>query len=56
MDKRIVQNTLNFLLSDRMTFKGSDTLPLVEIVRELQQELDHGTETNPQSGPPETTG
>jgi hypothetical protein len=54
MQKRIAQNALNFLLSDRMTYKGSDTLPLVEIVRELQQELDHGTESNPQSGSSET--
>ena len=56
MDQRIAQNALNFLLSDRMTYKGGDTLPLVEIVRELQHELDHGTESNPPSGSSEATG
>jgi hypothetical protein len=53
MTPRIAQNTLNFLLSDRMTFKGSDTLPLVEIIRELQQELNNGATTDPQGGPAE---
>ena len=51
MDQRIAQNALNFLLSDRMTYKGPDTLPLVEIVRALQIEAENGTTTNPQSGP-----
>jgi hypothetical protein len=50
MDKRIAQNALNFLLSDRMTYKGPDALPLVEIIRELQKELDHGNTSHPQSG------
>jgi hypothetical protein len=54
MDKRIAQNALNFLLSDRMTYKGPDTLPLVEIVRELQKEVEHGNPTNPQSGSDQT--
>lgn len=36
MDKRIAQNALNFFYSDRFTFKGTDFLPLVEVVRELQ--------------------
>jgi hypothetical protein len=50
MDARIAQNALNFLLSDRMTYKGPDTLALVEIVSELRKEVDHGTAPNPQGG------
>jgi len=50
MDSRVAQNALNFILSDRFTFKGTDTLPLVEIITHLQKELDHGAEGNPQSG------
>lgn len=50
MDKRIVQNALNFLLSKRLTFSGEDFLPLAEIVRELQAQLDSndGTTTDSQ--------
>lgn len=46
MDKRVAQNALNFLLSDRFTFNGEDFLPLTEIVRELQVILNDGAETN----------
>lgn len=52
MDKRIVQNALNFFLSDRFSFKGTDTLPLVEIIRELQAQLGDGRETDTQDGAP----
>lgn len=44
MDKRIAQNALNYFLSDKFSFKGSDFLPLAEIVRELQGEIGGGTE------------
>ena len=46
MDKRIAQNALNFILSDRFTFSGEDFLPLVEIVRELQAGI-NGPAENP---------
>lgn len=47
MDKRIATNALNFFLSDRFTFSGKDFLPLAEIIRELQAELD-GSEDDTQ--------
>ena len=52
MDKRIAQNALNFILSKRFTFDGEDLLPLVEVVRELQADL-NGPETDGEGGPPE---
>jgi hypothetical protein len=54
MDTRIAQNALNFILSDRMTLKGSDVLPLVEIVNALQQEVQNGPTPNPQDGSDQT--
>ena len=50
MDKRKTQNVLNFLLSDRFTFKGTDTLALLECVVELQREIANGDQANPQDG------
>ena len=50
MDKRIAQNALNFLLSERFTYTGPDFLPLVEVVRELQARLDNGAETDQTGG------
>ena len=52
MDKRIAQNALNFFLSDRFTFKGTDAMPFIEIIRELQAALGDGPETNTQDGAP----
>ena len=54
MDKRIAQNALNFILSDRMSFKGTDALPLFEVINGLQQEVQDGLTTNPQDGPDQT--
>jgi len=54
VDKRIAQNALNFLLSDRFTYKGPDTLPLVEIVRELTTAIGDGATTNTEGGAPKT--
>lgn len=54
MDSRVARNTINFLLSDRLTFSGADYLPLTEIINALQQELDDGRQSNPPSGSPET--
>ena len=54
MDKRIAQNVLNFILSDRFTFKGTDVPPLLEIIRELQAHLGDGQPQDSQGGnPPE---
>jgi len=50
MNKRSAQNALNILLSDRVTFKGTDFPVLLEVVRDLQGDLDNGNETNAQSG------
>ncbi len=50
MDKRIVQNGINFILSKRMNFTGEDFLPLAEFVRELQTELTNGTAQDTQGG------
>lgn len=50
MDKRIAQNGLNFILSERLTFSGTDFIPLAELVRELQAEIVNGTTANTQSG------
>ena len=50
MDKRIVQNAINFLLSDRLTFSGEDFLPLAEIIRELQAVVGNGGKEPSQSG------
>ena len=52
MDKRIAQNNLNFLLSDKFSFNGTDFFPLLEIVRELQAVINDGPEPaqNPQDG------
>ena len=47
MDKRIAQNALNFILSDRFSFNGGDFLPLVEIVCELQAVVNGQTENQP---------
>ena len=50
MDKRVAQNGLNLILSERMNFSGADFIPLAEFVRELQTEIQHGTAQDPQSG------
>ena len=50
MDKRIAQNVLNFILSDRFTFQGTDVPPLLEIIRELQAHLSDGAAQDSQSG------
>lgn len=50
MDKRIAQNGLNFILSERLTFSGTDFIPLAEFVRELQAEIINGAKANTQSG------
>jgi len=50
MDKRVAQNALNFILSKRLTFSGEDFLPLAEVVRELQAELDNGAKANTPGG------
>jgi hypothetical protein len=49
VDNRVVKNALNFILSKRFKFNGEDFLPLAEVVRELQAELD-GPEDNTQGG------
>ena len=49
MDKRIAQNALNFFYSDRFDFKGTDFLPLVEVVRELQA-LANGSKSDTSNG------
>ena len=50
MDKRIAQNGLNFILSDRLTFSGTDFLPLAEFVRDLQAEIINVAAQDSQSG------
>lgn len=50
MDKRVAQNVLNFLLSDRFSFKGTDIPPLLESINALQKEINDGGTSNPQSG------
>ena len=50
MDTRVAQKALNFFLSDRFTFKGTDALPLLEIVTRLQQEINNGPTTDTQGG------
>ena len=49
MDKRLAQNALNFFLSDRFSYKGTDFMPLVEVVRELQAIIG-GSETDTSGG------
>jgi len=50
MDKRIAQNNLNFLLSKRISYEGTDIMPLIEIIRELQTEIGDGQTAYEQSG------
>lgn len=50
MDKRIAQNIQNFLLSDRFTYKGNDTLAVLEAIRELQKVIGDGRTDNAQGG------
>lgn len=55
MDKRVIQNTLNFLLSDRIKYSGTDIGPLLEIIRVFQTEINNdGTKTDLEGGAPET--
>lgn len=49
MDNRIAQNALNFFLSKKFTYDGTDFMALVEIVRELQATINESAE-NPQGG------
>lgn len=56
MNKRIAQNALNFILSDRFTFTGEDLLPAVEVVRELQVFLADGNQANSEGGAPAGAG
>ena len=55
MQVRVATNTLNFLLSERMTYQGPDTMALIEIIRELQTEINNGSESNTQSGNKQTS-
>ncbi len=50
MDKRIAQNGINFILSERFTFSGTDFIPLAEFVRELQAELINVSTQDTQGG------
>lgn len=50
MDKRVAQNAINYFLSDKFSFQGTDFLPLAEIIRELQTVIGDGAEENPPSG------
>ena len=46
MDKRIAKNAYSYFLSKKFTFDGTDFLPLTEIVRELQQVIGDGEQTD----------
>ena len=50
MDKRIANNALNYFLSKKFTFDGTDLMPLVEIVRDLQAIVKDGNPPDTQSG------
>jgi len=54
MQVRVATNILNFLLSERMTYQGPDTMALIEIIRELQTEINNGSEADAQSGDKQT--
>jgi len=54
MNNRIAQNALNYFLSKKFTFDGTDFSPLLEIVRDLQTDIASGTTANQESGAPET--
>ena len=57
MHSRVAQNTLNFLLSDRTKYSGTDIGALIEILRELQDEIKQdGATSDTVSGSPETEG
>jgi hypothetical protein len=50
MTPRVAQNVLNFMLSDRLHITGEDILPVAEIVRELQADINNGQKENTENG------
>jgi hypothetical protein len=55
VDKRVASNALNYFLSKKFTYDGTDYLAITEIVRDLQ-EIIGGHTSDPESGHPQTDG
>lgn len=52
MDIRVAQNALNFFLSKKFKYDGTDFMAIVEIVRELQAVVASGQAQDTPGGPP----
>ncbi len=54
MNKKVAENILNLVVSDRFTFKGSELGAIMEIVRSLQEVINNGGAEDSQGGASET--